>query len=108
MNRDSHVTSIPIVRFLATEESYAHPIYKKKLIEFDRTEFTNIFGRARWPNAPHRVLETVFFREYGRSLPDHENEANKPIIGRSVIHGQVKESSRSFPLSNSFFTLESF
>ena len=108
MNRDSHVTSIPIVRFLATEESYAHPIYKKKLIEFDRTEFTNIFGRARWPNAPQRVLETVFFREYGRSLPDNENEANKPVIGRSVIHGQVKESSLSFPRSNSCFTLESF
>ncbi|KAK4378584.1 hypothetical protein RND71_000446 [Anisodus tanguticus] len=30
-------------RFLATEESYAHPTYKKKLIEFDQTEYTDIF-----------------------------------------------------------------
>ncbi|GMN57472.1 hypothetical protein TIFTF001_026574 [Ficus carica] len=77
-------------RFLATEESYAHPLYKKKLIEFERTEYTDIFGRARWPNAPHRVLQTPFFNEW-KSLPAHENEANQPVIGLSTIHGKEKE-----------------
>ncbi|XP_062077090.1 uncharacterized protein LOC133781983 [Humulus lupulus] len=77
-------------RFLATEESNAHPIYKKKLIEFDRTEYTDIFGRARWPNAPQRVLETPFFNEWKSILP-RENEANQPVIGRSIIHGKERE-----------------
>ncbi|KAJ8572512.1 hypothetical protein K7X08_009023 [Anisodus acutangulus] len=66
--------------FLATEESYAHPTYKRKLIEFDQTEYTDIFGRARWPGAPHRVLATP-----------HENESNQPVIGRPIIHGRERE-----------------
>ncbi|KAF5192850.1 2-nitropropane dioxygenase, partial [Thalictrum thalictroides] len=77
-------------RFLATEESYAHPTYKRKLVELNETEYTNIFGRARWPGAPHRVLQTHFFSDW-KLLPDHENEANQPVIGRSTIHGTEKE-----------------
>ncbi|KAG8368648.1 hypothetical protein BUALT_Bualt15G0067400 [Buddleja alternifolia] len=77
-------------RFLATEESYAHPIYKRKLVELHNTEYTDVFGRARWPGAPQRVLKTPFFVDW-RNLPSHENESNQPIIGRSVIHGVEKE-----------------
>lgn len=77
-------------RFLATEESYAHPIYKRKLVELDETEYTDVFGRARWPDAPHRVLQTPFFKDW-RSLPAHESEANQPVIGHSTIHGVEKE-----------------
>ncbi|KAJ0743946.1 putative enoyl-[acyl-carrier-protein] reductase (NADH) [Helianthus annuus] len=77
-------------RFLATEESYAHPEYKKKLVEMSETEYTNVYGRARWPGAPQRVLKTHFFLEW-RNLPNHENEANQPVIGRSTIHGMEKE-----------------
>ncbi|KAL2476883.1 Aldolase-type TIM barrel family protein [Forsythia ovata] len=77
-------------RFLATEESYAHPIYKRKLVELDKTEYTNVFGRARWPGAPQRVLKTPFFMDW-RTLPSRENETNQPIIGRSNIHGVEKE-----------------
>ncbi|CAA0807339.1 Aldolase-type TIM barrel family protein [Striga hermonthica] len=75
-------------RFLATEESYAHPIYKAKLVELQKTEYTDVFGRARWPGAPHRVLTTPFFMDW-RTLPSDVNESNQPIIGRSVIHGVV-------------------
>lgn len=75
-------------RFVATEESYAHSEYKIKLVEYERTEYTDIFGRARWPGAPHRVLETPFFKQW-RSLPNHENELNQPVIGHSIIHGKV-------------------
>ncbi|XVF68066.1 hypothetical protein PTKIN_Ptkin10aG0173400 [Pterospermum kingtungense] len=76
-------------RFLATHESYAHPTYKRKLIEYDKTEYTDVFGRAAWP-APHRVLQTPFFCDW-KSLPEHENETNQPIIARSIIHGVEME-----------------
>ncbi|KAL8234605.1 hypothetical protein R6Q59_020705 [Mikania micrantha] len=77
-------------RFLATEESYAHPEYKKKVVEMSETEYTNVYGRARWPGAPQRVLKTPFFMEW-RNLPNHENESNQPVIGHSTIHGMEKE-----------------
>lgn len=77
-------------RFLATEESFAHPTYKRKLVELEATEYTDVFGRARWPGAPHRVLRTNFFKDW-RTLPSHENESNQPVIGRSTIHSMEKE-----------------
>ncbi|KAG5016002.1 hypothetical protein JHK85_022138 [Glycine max] len=77
-------------RFLATEESNAHPTYKRKLLELDETAYTDVFGRARWPGAPQRVLQTPFYKEW-RSLPPHESEANKPVIGHSTINGVDKE-----------------
>ncbi|KAL1289587.1 hypothetical protein HN51_057999 [Arachis hypogaea] len=77
-------------RFVATEESYAHPTYKRKLIEMDETEYTDVFGRARWPGAPQRVLKTPFYKDW-RSLPSHENETNQPLIGHSTIHGMDRE-----------------
>jgi NAD(P)H-dependent flavin oxidoreductase YrpB (nitropropane dioxygenase family) len=77
-------------RFVATEESFAHPLYKKKLIEMNCTDYTNVFGRARWPGAPQRVLETPFFVEW-KNLPDEETEENQPIIGHSIIHGVHKD-----------------
>ncbi|RLM62272.1 hypothetical protein C2845_PM14G17400 [Panicum miliaceum] len=73
-------------RFLATEESFAHPIYKENLIEMSRTDYTNVFGRARWSYAPHRILETPFYSGW-KNLPDQETEENQPIIGQSIIHG---------------------
>ncbi|XP_066350668.1 uncharacterized protein [Miscanthus floridulus] len=77
-------------RFLATEESYAHPIYKEKVIEMSRTDYTNVFGRARWSYAPQRVLETPFYSGC-KNLPDQETEENQPIIGHSIIHGVHKD-----------------
>ena len=74
---------------MATEESHAHPIYKRKLLELDETEYTNVFGRARWPGAPQRVLETPFFKDW-KSLPAHESEINQPLIGHSTINGMVR------------------
>ncbi|XP_023511402.1 uncharacterized protein LOC111776237 [Cucurbita pepo subsp. pepo] len=73
-------------RFVATEESHAHPAYKRKLVELDATDYTNIFGRARWPGAPQRVLQTPFYDDW-KSLPANENESNQPVIGRSTING---------------------
>ncbi|TVU05460.1 hypothetical protein EJB05_48625 [Eragrostis curvula] len=78
-------------RFLATEESFAHPFYKQRLVEMSRTDYTDVFGRARWPGAPHRVLETPFYAEWKKNLSDHETEENQPIIGHSIIHGVHKD-----------------
>lgn len=80
-------------RFVATEESNAHPIYKRMLIELEETEYTDIFGRARWPRAPQRALKTKFMTEW-RSLGKEENETNQPIIGHSTIHGMEKDVKR--------------
>ncbi|KAL1534347.1 (3aS,4S,5R,7aS)-5-hydroxy-7a-methyl-1-oxo-octahydro-1H-indene-4-carboxyl-CoA dehydrogenase [Salvia divinorum] len=77
-------------RFLATEESFAHPIYKRKLVELQETEYTDVFGRARWPDAPHRVLINPSFMDW-RSFPSDQNESDQPIIGRSLIHGVEKQ-----------------
>ena len=41
-------------RFLASEESRAHAVYKQRLIEARETILTELFG-AGWP-APHRVI----------------------------------------------------
>ncbi|KAL5787710.1 hypothetical protein ACOSP7_004659 [Xanthoceras sorbifolium] len=77
-------------RFVATIESCAHPTYKRKLVELDKTEYTNIFGRARWPNAPQRALKTPLLNDW-KDIPAHENELNQPVIGHSTIHGVEKE-----------------
>ncbi|KAK6945762.1 Nitronate monooxygenase [Dillenia turbinata] len=77
-------------RFIATNESYARPTYKKKLIEMDKSEYTNVFGHARWPGAPQRVLHTPFFNDW-KDFPDGENELSMPIIGHTTIHGKERE-----------------
>jgi hypothetical protein len=82
-----------ICRFLATLESYAHPLYKQKILEASSgdTEYTNLYGRARWPGAPHRTLRTPFFETWKNKLAANENELNQPIIGQSTIFERVSK-----------------
>jgi NAD(P)H-dependent flavin oxidoreductase YrpB (nitropropane dioxygenase family) len=42
-------------RFLLSEESRAHPGYKRRLLDANETVVTELFG-AGWPRAPHRVV----------------------------------------------------
>jgi len=42
-------------RFLASEESRAHPEYRRRLLDANETILTELFG-AGWPAAPHRVI----------------------------------------------------
>ena len=42
-------------RFLMSDESGAHPAYKRRLAEGGKTILTELFGMG-WPRAPHRVL----------------------------------------------------
>ena len=44
-------------RFLLSEESRAHPEYKRRLLEAEETILTELFG-AGWP-APHRVVRNA-------------------------------------------------
>ena len=47
-------------RFVAANESIAHPVYVQRLIEStaDDTVITTAFGDG-WPDAPHRVLKSA-------------------------------------------------
>jgi NAD(P)H-dependent flavin oxidoreductase YrpB (nitropropane dioxygenase family) len=42
-------------RFLLSEESRAHPDYKRRCIDAHETILTELFGLG-WPHAPHRVI----------------------------------------------------
>ncbi|HYV14959.1 MAG TPA: nitronate monooxygenase [Conexibacter sp.] len=42
-------------RFLLSEESRAHPDYKRRLLAAEETLLTELFGLG-WPEAPHRVV----------------------------------------------------
>lgn len=74
---------------MATTESYAHPLYKQKIVEADdaanSTEYTHVFGRARWPGAAHRVLKTPFFETWKNNIAADESEMGQPIIGSTTI-----------------------
>ena len=49
------LAAIAGTRFLASEESRAHPDYKRRLVDGSDTVLTELFGMA-WPRAPHRVM----------------------------------------------------
>ncbi|HJT81056.1 MAG TPA: nitronate monooxygenase [Chthoniobacterales bacterium] len=77
-------------RFLASEESRAHPFYKKRLLSAneDDTIRTVLFGFG-WPNAPHRTLRTKFVEQWlGREAQGQESRPDEPVIGETVIAGQ--------------------
>lgn len=51
---DGAAAAVAGTRFLASEESRAHPDYSRRLLEAEKTILTELFG-AGWP-APHRVV----------------------------------------------------
>ena len=77
--------------FVASKEANAHHLYKEHLINasIHDTEYTSHFGRARWPNAPHRIIKTPFYLKWKTELHENENEFQQPSIGRTVIYGEV-------------------
>jgi nitronate monooxygenase len=48
------VAAVAGTRFLLSEESRAHPEYRRRLLGAEETILTELFG-AGWP-APHRVI----------------------------------------------------
>ena len=55
-------------RFLASEESGAHPHYKQRLVDGDATVLTELFGMG-WPHAPHRVMPNAATRRWLKEDP---------------------------------------
>jgi NAD(P)H-dependent flavin oxidoreductase YrpB (nitropropane dioxygenase family) len=57
------VAAVAGTRFLASDESGAHPDYKRRLAEGTETVLTELFGMG-WPRAPHRVLANEATRRW--------------------------------------------
>jgi nitronate monooxygenase len=57
------VAAVVGTRFLLSEESHAHPEYKKRCLEAHETVLTELFGLG-WPDAPHRVIPNAATRRW--------------------------------------------
>jgi nitronate monooxygenase len=53
-------------RFLLSNESHAHPEYKRRCLEAGETLLTELFGLG-WPDAPHRVIPNGATRRWLRA-----------------------------------------
>ena len=80
-------------RFVATQESYAHPEYKQALVraDSDQTVLTVCF-EGGWPNAPHRSLRNSTFSNWEAAgcppagqRPGEGDEMGKRPDGSSVL-----------------------
>ena len=74
-------------RFIATRESAAHAVYKRRVTEAreDQTVYTMLFD-VGWPDAPHRVLLNRTIEQWER--------AGRPESGRRPGEGEVIGHSR--------------
>jgi nitronate monooxygenase len=59
------VAAVVGTRFLLSEESHAHPEYKKRCLNARDTVLTELFGLG-WPDAPHRVIPNDATRRWLR------------------------------------------
>lgn len=82
-------------RFLLSEESRAHPAYKRRLLAADRTLLTELFGLG-WPAAPHRVVANAATERWGgsgghgRGWIRAANRALSPLAGRAPQAAQQR------------------
>jgi NAD(P)H-dependent flavin oxidoreductase YrpB (nitropropane dioxygenase family) len=79
-------------RLVASEEAFAHPRYKQRLVEAEGAEarLTPIFGPEMPAFNPMRVLENRVVREYvGREDEVPTDTSNEPVIGTTAFMGQV-------------------
>jgi nitronate monooxygenase len=87
-------------RFLASEESGAHPEYKRRLVEGRETVLTELFGMG-WPNAPHRVLPNAATRRWLRGNPRGPasvralHRALTPLARRAPVSMQLRRAGRA-------------
>jgi nitronate monooxygenase len=74
-------------RFIATGESVAHPIYKRRVMEAheDQTVYTTLFDIG-WPGAPHRVLPNQTIARW--------EQAGRPASGQRPGEGEMIGNSR--------------
>jgi NAD(P)H-dependent flavin oxidoreductase YrpB (nitropropane dioxygenase family) len=72
------VAAVAGTRFLLTEESRAHPEYRRRLLDAKSTILTELFG-AGWP-APHRVIANAATERW------LEGDPRGPRLNRLVNH----------------------
>ena len=81
-------------RFLMTDESGAHHVYKERLIEARETILTELFG-VGWP-APHRVVPNEATRRWARADPRGPGwlrafqRATAPVFSRVPVPMQLR------------------
>ena len=86
-------------RFLMSEESRAHPEYKRRCGSADRTILTELFGLG-WPAAPHRVVPNAATRRWlgdGTPTPawiSMANRLSRPLVARLPESLQAQALSR--------------
>jgi nitronate monooxygenase len=91
-------------RFLLSEESRAHPEYKRRLLEAHETVVTELFG-AGWPHAPHRVVWNEATRRWLRGDPRGPrairllNGFTAPLVTRLPTHVQSRLAAAQRPTS---------
>ncbi len=76
-------------RFLASDESNAHPAYKERVVAAseDDTVRTILFGYG-WPHAPHRALRTHFVDAWiGNEERGQASRPDEAIVGTTRIAG---------------------
>jgi nitronate monooxygenase len=81
-------------RFLLSEESRAHALYKERLVKADETILTELFG-AGWP-APHRVVPNAATEHFlgrrsslgriGRYKDERREVLRGPLLNRLLNH----------------------
>ena len=89
-------------RFLLSEESRAHPVYKQRLLAGEETQLTELFGLG-WPAAPHRVLPNAATRRWtvddprGPGWVRAANRMISPLASRLPIGVQVSAAGMQRP-----------
>jgi len=70
-------------RFVLSEESRAHPAYRRRLVEGSETLVTELFGLG-WPEAPHRVVPNRATERWSRGPAAARalNRAASPLVKR--------------------------
>jgi nitronate monooxygenase len=68
-------------RFVATDEAFIHPLYKRRVVESraSDTVYVRDLFHVNWPDAPHRVLRNRTVREW--------EAAGRPPVGQRPGEG---------------------
>jgi nitronate monooxygenase len=82
-------------RFLLSEESRAHPEYRRRLLGAERTVLTELFGLG-WP-APHRVVPNAATERWlGGASAEPANELRRgPALNRAINALTTRSARRS-------------
>lgn len=88
-------------RFVATQESRAHPIYKQNLVEQSATSLTCCFDGG-WPYSPHRVLRNSTLEAWESAgsppSPIRPGEGNLTATRGEVEYFRYEVSAPSFEM----------